>query len=221
MGVQTCAPPTWESPPQHPGIAHEQSMKAGPGENGGIQTLDGPAFAATEGWDWIPSIRDRNTGIWQDVTLTVTGAVELDDLQVVTTLPHPDHREADVEIEAPLINTSADSVEGELTASFDDVKVTKHLQLAPGETVVRLEPEEFAQLRVQHPRLWWPNGYGEPALHTLDVSFATGGKVSARRQIEFGMRELSYETSLFDSIGHLRRVEVLPSRTHDSELPLI
>jgi hypothetical protein len=209
------------SPPPHPGIAHEQSMKAGPGENGGIQTLDGPAFAATEGWDWIPGIRDRNTGIWQDVTLTATGAVELGDLQVVTTLPKADRSEADVEIEAPLTNTSSDSVEGDLTASFDDVKVSKHVQLAPGETVVRLKPKEFAQLEVQNPRLWWPNGYGEPALHTLKVSFTAGGKESARQQIDFGMRELSYETSLYDSAGHLRRVEVLPSRTHDSELPLI
>jgi hypothetical protein len=78
------------SPPPHPGIAHEQSIKAGPGENGGIQVIDGPTFAATEGWDWIPGIRDRNTGIWQDVTLTATGAVLVGDLQVVTTLPKPD-----------------------------------------------------------------------------------------------------------------------------------
>ena len=57
------------SPPPHPGIPHEQSIKGGPGENGGIMVLDGPTFAATEGWDWIPGVRDRNSGIWQDVTL--------------------------------------------------------------------------------------------------------------------------------------------------------
>ena len=209
------------SPPPHPGIAHEQFIKAGPGENGGIQVLDGPTFSATEGWDWIPGIRDRNTGIWQDVTLTATGVVEIGDLNVITTLPKPDRSEADIEIEAPLTNSSSTGVEGDLTASFDDVKVRKHAMLAPGESIVRLKPEDFAQLKVNHPRLWWPNGYGEPALHTLKVSFALGHAKSAERQIDFGMRELSYETSLFDSTGHLRRVEVLPSRTHDSALPLI
>jgi beta-galactosidase/beta-glucuronidase len=56
------------------------------------------------------------------------------------------------------------------------VKVTKHVKLDPGETVVRLKPEEFAQLKVQHPRLWWPNGYGEPTLHTLKVSFTSAAK---------------------------------------------
>ena len=209
------------SPPPHPGLPNEESIKGGPGENGGMEVLDGPTFSAAEGWDWIPSIRDRNTGIWQDVTLTATGAVEVGDLNVITTLPKPDRSEADIEIEAPLTNTSSATVDGELTASFDDVKVTKLVKLAPGETVVRLEPADYAQLKVQHPKLWWPNGYGDPTLHSLTVSFATGGKTSAQQKIEFGMREVSYETSLFDETGHLRRVEVLPSRTHDSALPLI
>jgi hypothetical protein len=209
------------SPPPHPGIAHEQSIKAGPGENGGIQVIDGPTFAATEGWDWIPGIRDRDTGIWQDVTLMATGAVEIGDLNVVTTLPKPDRSEADVEIEAPLTNASHASVEGDFAASFDDVKVIRHMRLEPGENVVRLKPEDFAQLKVQNPRLWWPNGYGDPALHTLHVSFTANEQLSAERQIEFGMREVSYETSLFDSTGHLRRVEVLPARTHDEALLLI
>jgi hypothetical protein len=209
------------SPPPHPGLAQEESIKAGPGENGGIQVIDGPTFSATEGWDWIPSIRDRNTGIWQDVTLTATGAVEVGDLNVVTTLPKGDSSEADVEIELPLENAGKTAVDGTVTASFDDVKVTKRVAVKPGETVVRLKPEEFAQLKVQKPRLWWPNGYGEPALHALKVSFAVGGAVSSSRQIDFGMREVSYELSLFDASGHLRRVEVLPGRTHDTALPLI
>ena len=42
------------SPPPHPGIPQEQSIKGGPGENGGMMCLDGPTFVATEGWDWIP-----------------------------------------------------------------------------------------------------------------------------------------------------------------------
>ena len=209
------------SPPPHPGIANEESIKGGPGENGGVQVLDGPTFSATEGWDWIPSIRDRNTGIWQEVTLSAEGSVEVGDLNVITTLPKPDNSEADVEIEAPLTNSTTSTIEGELTASFDDVKVTRHVKLEPGETVERLSPEEFAQLKVQNAKLWWPNGYGDPTLHVLQVSFTVAGVKSSERQIKFGMREVSYETSLFDATGHLRRVEVLPSRTHDIALPLI
>ncbi len=93
------------SPPPHPGLAQEESIKAGPGDNGGIQMLDGPTFLATEGWDWIPTIRDRNTGIWQDVTLTAEGPVSVGDVNVITTLPKGDSSEADIEIEAPLVDT--------------------------------------------------------------------------------------------------------------------
>ncbi len=109
------------SPPPHPGIPQEQSIKGGPGENGGIMCLDGPTFVATEGWDWIPAVRDRDTGIWQPVTLTATSAVKIGDPQVVTTLPLPDTSRADVEITVPLENLSSSPVTGTLKASFGDV----------------------------------------------------------------------------------------------------
>jgi hypothetical protein len=209
------------SPPPHAGIPEEESLTAGPGEDGGVEVLDGPTFAASEGWDWIPSIRDRDTGIWQDVTLTASGPVEIGDLEVVTTLPKSDNSEADLEIEAPLTNATRAPIEGDLIAAFDDVKITRHVRLAPGETIVRLEPADFAQLKVKHPRLWWPNGYGEPALHTLHTTFTIGHTTSSAQQIQFGIREVSYELSLLDATGHLRRVEVLPSRTYDQSQPLI
>jgi Exo-beta-D-glucosaminidase Ig-fold domain/Glycosyl hydrolases family 2/Concanavalin A-like lectin/glucanases superfamily/Glycosyl hydrolases family 2, sugar binding domain/Glycosyl hydrolases family 2, TIM barrel domain len=209
------------SPPPHAGIPEEESLTAGPGEDGGVEVLDGPTFSASEGWDWIPSIRDRNTGIWQDVTLTASGPVEIGDLNVVTTLPKSDRSEADVEIDAPLTNVTNRPIEGELIATFDDVKTTKQVRLAPGENDIRLEPSDFPQLKVQHPFLWWPNGYGDPSLHTLRTIFTVGHQISATKRIEFGMREVSYELSLLDATGHLHRVEVLPDRTYDQQLPLI
>ena len=98
---------------------------AGPVENGGIMCLDGPTFVATEGWDWIPAIRDRDTGIWQPVTLTATGVVKIGDPQVVTKLPLPDTSRADVEITVPLVNDSDKPVKGTLNASFDQTTVSK------------------------------------------------------------------------------------------------
>src|SRR5262249_9276672 len=95
------------SPPPHPGIPHEQSIKAGPGENGGALALDGPTFIATEGWDWIPGIRDRNSGLWQGVVLSASAAVRIGDAQVVTRLPLPDISRADVDIAVPLENMAA------------------------------------------------------------------------------------------------------------------
>jgi hypothetical protein len=199
------------SPPPHPGIPQEQSIKGGPGENGGMMCLDGPTFVATEGWDWIPAVRDRDTGIWQPVTLTATSAVTIGDAQVVTSLPLPDTTHAKVAITVPLTNISSSAVTGTLKASFGDVAVTKQVALPAGETAVTLVPSEFAQLIVQHPRLWWPNGYGKPNLYTLHLSFSEGTTESDAKELRFGIREVTYELSLLDSSGHLRRLEYSPT----------
>jgi hypothetical protein len=89
------------SPPPHPGIPQEQSVLGGPGENGGLMELDGPTFLATEGWDWIPAIRDRDSGIWQPVTLKVTRGLKLGDAQVVTSFPNHDLSQAALDISVP------------------------------------------------------------------------------------------------------------------------
>ena len=93
------------SPPPHPGLPQEESIAAGAGENGGMLAQDGPTFIASEGWDWIPSVRDRNTGLWQDVELHATRDFKLGDPQVITALPKADNSVADVSIEVPVSYT--------------------------------------------------------------------------------------------------------------------
>jgi hypothetical protein len=200
------------SPPPHPGIPHEQSLAAGAGRNGGLETIDGPTFADTEGWDWIPGIRDRDMGIWQDVTLTAEGPVSLDNPEVITTLPLPDTSRASISIKVPLTNASSQPIQGTLELAFEGVTLTKPLTLAPGGTAITLTPADFPQLNLAHPRLWWPNGYGEPNLYHLTASFHIGSDLSDQRTTTFGIREITYELSLLDSTGHLRRVEVDPAQ---------
>jgi Exo-beta-D-glucosaminidase Ig-fold domain/Concanavalin A-like lectin/glucanases superfamily/Glycosyl hydrolases family 2/Glycosyl hydrolases family 2, sugar binding domain/Glycosyl hydrolases family 2, TIM barrel domain len=199
------------SPPPHPGIPQEQSIKGGPGENGGIMCLDGPTFVASEGWDWIPGVRDRETGIWQPVELTAVQAVKIGDAQVITQLPLPDTTRADVRINVPLENLLDKPVRGTLQASFENVQVTKEVTLAPGTSSISLIPEEFKHLTVQNPRLWWPNGYGKPELYHLKLAFREGNDEADTKELRFGIREITYELSLLDAAGHLRRVEVDPT----------
>ena len=196
------------SPPTHPGIPHEQSLAAGSGENGGMQALDGPTFIATEGWDWIPGVRDRNSGMWQDVILTASGIARLGDPQVVTTLPRADNSEADVEISVPVENLGDRTIQARVTAAFDGAKVTKTVVATPGANDVKFTASEFPALAVMHPHLWWPNGYGAPTLHRLHLTVSVDGIESDRRDLRFGMRQITYELSLMDSTGHLRRVEI-------------
>jgi hypothetical protein len=199
------------SPPPHPGIPHEQSVAAGPGMNGGNLAIDGPTFIATEGWDWIPAIRDRNTGIWQDVELSASGNVRILDPQIVTTLPLPRTDSAGLVIHVPLENSGASPTSATIDADIGAIHVTKTSTLPPGTSEVVLAPAEFPQLRLAHPRLWWPNGYGKPDLYTAQLSVSTGGQRSDSKSVRFGIREITYELSLFDHEGRLRRVEVDPA----------
>jgi hypothetical protein len=203
-------------PPPHPGIPHEQSILAGPGPNGGAMCLDGPTFICAEGWDWIPAVRDRETGIWQEVTLKATGAVKIGDVQVITKLPLPDTSRAAVIITVPLKNDSAKPVAGVLQAVFEGAGVLRTIILEPGETEIKLSPAEVKQLNIDRPRLWWPNGYGSPELYHLQVGFKTTDGLYDTKTLRFGIRELSYELTLLDETGNLRRVEFNPTAASSS-----
>ncbi len=209
------------SPPPHPGIPQEQSIKGGPGENGGIMCLDGPTFVASEGWDWIPAIRDRETGIWQGVELKATSSVKIGDPQVVTMLPLPDTSRADIAIAVPLDNASDAAVHGTVKASFESVEVAKEVTLPPGRSTIKLTPAEFKQLTIQQPRLWWPNGYGKQDLYHLIVTFDLGNNQSDTKLTRFGIREITYELSLLDDTGHMRRVEVAPTKGKEGNKGLV
>ncbi len=199
------------SPAPHPGIPNVQSIAFGAGLNGGAMAIDGPTFMATEGWDWIPPMHDRDTGLWQNVHLIATGPVAIEDPQVITHLPLPDITQADITINVPLKNISEQPVHGTLTASFEGVIVRKDLTVAPGEHTIRLSPTEFPQLHLDHPRLWWPNGYGKPELYRLQLRFVTNSGISSEKKLQFGVREVTYELSLLDGTGALRRVDYDPT----------
>ncbi len=210
------------SPPPHPGVAHEESMTAGVGENGGMQMLDGPTFVASEGWDWIPSIRDRNTGLWQGVDLIATGETALGDAQVVTTLPNADNSVANVEITVPVRNLTDQPTTATVTAKFDAVTVSKSVPLAPHASAdVTMAPAEFPALAVRNPKLWWPNGYGAPALHDLTLTTAVNNAVSDTRTLRFGIRQVTYEISLMDKTDTLRRVGIDLSKARSLGMQIV
>ncbi|MGB6112654.1 MAG: LamG-like jellyroll fold domain-containing protein [Acidobacteriaceae bacterium] len=199
------------SPAPHPGIPKVQSIAFGAGLNGGAMAIDGPTFMASEGWDWVPPMHDRDTGLWQNVHLVATGPVAIEDPQVITHVPLPDITQADVTVNVPLINVSDHPVHGTLTASFEGVEIKKEVTLSQGEQTISLSPKEFPQLHLDHPRLWWPNGYGKPELYHLQLRFATDSGTSSEKKLQFGVREVTYELSLLDHSGALRRVDYDPT----------
>lgn len=208
-------------PPAHPGIPHEESPLAGTGPNGGLLCLDGPTFISSEGWDWVPGIRDRNIGIWQCVTLKVTGSVIIEDPQVITHLPLPDTSSAQLTINASVSNITGAAQNFALRAVIGKIKVKQQVLLKPYErkTIV-FNPQSFPKLNIRSPRLWWPNGYGKPELYKMYLQAYHDKQVMDDQAVSFGIRQLTYEVTAGDGAGKLHRVEFDPLQAAKSATPI-
>lgn len=161
--------------------------------NGGILGADNPTFHATIGWDWIPTMRGRNIGIWNDVFLTTTGKVTVQDPYVQTQFALPDTTQARLTAEVVVKNHDGKDVSGVLQGRVGDVTFEQPVQLKAGEerTVV-FDADRFPQLQVKNPRLWWPNGYGTPYLYDANFTFKVGEEVSDARDFKVGIRQMTF-----------------------------
>ncbi|HEY3871919.1 MAG TPA: discoidin domain-containing protein [Actinocrinis sp.] len=157
--------------------------------------LSSPTYLAVSGWDWMPAVRDRVSGIWNHVRLRSTGAAVIGDPRFDTALPSlPDTSVAEVTITVPVSNVESSSQSVTVTASVAGVTVKQTVTIAGGQsTDVVFSPTSFSKLRVRNPALWWPNGYGEPNLHDLELTAAVGGAQSDQRTVRVGMRQIDYE----------------------------
>ncbi len=176
-----------------PGFVKEQT-KYSHDANGGELGADNPTFHASVGWDWMPTIRGRNIGIWNDVYLSESGAVTIKDPFVSTDLPLPDTNSADINIEVTLQNHLNANVNGTLQGKFGDIIFEQPVSLNSEETkTIKLNPSTNPSLKLQNPKLWWPNGYGEPNLYNVELKFLTpDGKESDSASFQTGVREMSY-----------------------------
>jgi hypothetical protein len=179
--------------PAHPGSVREKTADE-PGSNGGALGEDNPSFHATAGWDWIPSIRGRNIGIWSDVYLTTTGPVTIERPFVSAKLPLPDTSTADLTVEVSLRNSASEAVKGRLSGQFGDRRFEQTVEVPATTTVVvRLDPSTSPALRLPHPRLWWPVGYGEPNLYDVQLAFDTApGVRSDAKSFRAGVKQFTY-----------------------------
>jgi hypothetical protein len=176
-----------------PGSVKQKTFES-TGKNGGALGLDNPTYHASVGWDWIPTIRGRNTGIWDDVYLTFSGPVTIEDPFVTTALPLPNTSRADVSVEVSLANHEPKAVAGTLRGRFGEVEFAQRVTVE-GSTrkKVKLDPSTHPGLRLENPKLWWPAGYGEPNLYDCELKFETAKHtVSDAKSFQVGVRQMAF-----------------------------
>lgn len=171
-----------------PGSIREKTYQH-PDKNGGALGADNPTFHASIGWDWIPTIRGRNTGIWNDVWLTASGPVTVERPFVQAKLPLPDTSNAEVAIEVTVRNHESKPVTGIVRGKFGAIPFNQKVTIeGSAEQTVKLDP-----IKLKGPKLWWPTGYGDANLYPVEVRFETGaGAVSDATRFMAGVRQFTF-----------------------------
>lgn len=150
----------------------------------------------TAGWDWIQPIRDRNTGIWDKVTIEKTKRINLQNPHVITIVPgkrFPGSKvqePAIIKVNAEIENPTSSFIEGTLQYSIENNLVQKKV-LLPAHSTQQIQ---LPDLTLKNPKLWWPNGYGEQNLYKLQLKFTSKQNMLLDEEsVTVGVRQINNE----------------------------
>ncbi len=150
--------------------------------------------------DWNPLPPDKDMGLYRDVYLTASGVVALRDAQVESDLELPSLATAQLTVRATVRNLDTKMVQGTLEGQIGSIHFQQTVALGNREAkLVAFVPSDYAQLKLDHPRVWWPAGLGAQNLYDLHLQFVVAGKVMDQEQVRFGVRSI---TSHLDSQNH-------------------
>lgn len=200
-------------PVDEPGTAQPKSWGAvGEWRNGGNGAIGANVTQLmTVGWDFTfeDGIRDRNTGPWRDIILRATGPVALRDAFIRSDLNAPQFDVARESVSVDLVNpkTSAQGhiiLRGEITPvsmpsaspqgslPTTPIRFERELSLQRGERrTVTFTPDDFPQLVIHQPQLWWPKNKGPQPLYRLTFTATVDGHTSDSLTTHFGIRHVA------------------------------
>jgi len=144
------------------------------------------------GWDWIQPTRDRNTGIWDKVTIEKVNAVNLKNPHLISLVPGKrfpgqPQQPATIKASAELENSTAKAIQGVLQYQLDGKTVQKSVTLAAHATTEINLPDFI----LHHPKLWWPAGYGKQDLYPVRFKFISNtNSILDTEDLSLGVREI-------------------------------
>jgi exo-1,4-beta-D-glucosaminidase len=154
--------------------------------------------------DWNPTPPDKDTGIWREVFLTSSGDVTLRHPFVSSKLDSA-YKSATLSLSAEVQNNTQHPLKATLRATIGDIELAQPVELNANEIkVVRFSPDQFPQLKLTEPHLWWPYQMGEHYLYTAYFRVDIGEAPSDSIPVGFGIREVTSE--LTETGGRLFKV---------------
>jgi beta-mannosidase len=131
------------------------------------------------GWDWGPKL--ATSGIWQPIRLECHRYLRIEDL-------FPDvHLEGDLERARVAARVEVEK--------FSNVAVDFTVELSgpdfhASKRVSSCEKTLSVEFVIEHPQLWWPNGFGGQPLYEAKVTASVGGEIAGERTVRLGIRNV-------------------------------
>ena len=177
-------------------FALDATKAARPGARNALALLiyrQGPRDLGHTWVDWAPMPPDNMQGLWRDVFVTASGTLRMHDpfvhSRIATNLAS-----ADLVVSMDLENTGNKPMSGNVAVNFNGVATTIPVTVDGGATQrVSLDGTNHPGLHLKNPKLWWPIGYGNPDMYSLQVRVNVGSNVTDERTIRFGVREVTSE----------------------------
>ena len=169
-----------------------------------LANIGSPNYGSSAGWDWMPYVPGLNSGITDKVYLSCSGDLVMQDPWVRTVLPT--NARADVSIALQIKNGSSKDRDGILKGTImpGNIEFAQKIHVDAGSIKdIKLNKTDFEQLMINNPKLWWPNGYGEPNLYDLKLNLVVDNAVSDEQHVRFGIKKYSYDT-----IGHVLHIAI-------------
>jgi len=142
--------------------------------------------------DWGPVPPDDSMGIWQPISISNSQTVALRRPFITSLLDCVDFTLAQLTISATLINTSNIVVHADLISTIEGIECSKAVMLEPKETKeVTFSPQDFPQLSIKNPRVWWPYQLGTPEMYRANLHVFANGKLSDETDLCFGIRDIA------------------------------
>ena len=132
--------------------------------------------------DWIHYPPDYNAGILNGVEVLTFDKVGVQYPLVTTRFDLPSLGVAHLTVEAQVTNFDTTPQEAVIKGRINEnIGFEKNVRLRPLESVdVTFTPEEFPQLNIRNPRIWWPWQYGKPELNRITLTAMVGDTSAIR-----------------------------------------
>jgi exo-1,4-beta-D-glucosaminidase len=135
--------------------------------------------------DWAPTPPDNYMGIFREVRIKRTGMVSMDRIFVAPDVDVRTLKNATLAVMADVTNFSDEEKQVEISGKIENISFKSDFPLKPGET----KPVKF-NLKVENPRLWWPNGLGKPEMYDLKMELKEGMQLADKQSARFGIRKI-------------------------------